>query len=76
VGGTAVKAASTDQLLEQLGTAADEAAQALACRDRMIVDAVRAGLSRRAVARACGMTHPGISKIVARVDIAEQAAAS
>jgi hypothetical protein len=35
-------------------------------RDEAIVAAVRAGAGQREVARAAGLTHPGVAKIVAR----------
>jgi hypothetical protein len=53
-------------VLLELGAAAEQAAQARAARDALVVAAVRAGASLRAVARACGMTHPGVTKIVRR----------
>jgi hypothetical protein len=59
--------AAVGRYLVELGTVAVEAEMVLAQRDCVIAEAVRAGVSRRAVAGATGLTHPGFSKIVARV---------
>jgi transposase len=63
-----VRATTTDDALAELATAADEAARARAARDALIVAAVRGGISRRAVARATGMTHAGVNRMVIRAE--------
>jgi hypothetical protein len=67
------RARDDDAVRIELGVAADEATEALARRNRLVAAAVRGGLSRRAVARATGMTHSGITKIVVRLAGAERA---
>lgn len=37
-------------------------------RDASIVAAVRAGAGQRQIARAAGLTHPGVAKILARTN--------
>jgi hypothetical protein len=57
-----------ERLLEAAGEAAEEAARATAKRDAAIVAAVSAGAGQREVARATGLSHTGIAKILARAE--------
>ena len=45
---------------------ADAMSEAIAERNRAIRSAVAAGHSQRAVARAAGLTHPAVAKILAK----------
>lgn len=59
----------TAELLEHVSEAAEQASEWLAQRDEWIVAAVRAGAGQREVARAAGLSHPGVAKIVARTTV-------
>lgn len=54
------------EAVKRLDQAAIDLAAALAERDAAVVAAVRAGVSQRETARAVGLTHPGIAKILKR----------
>lgn len=58
--------AGTADLLAAVTYWADLTAHAATERDRAIVAAVATGHSQRAVARAAGLSHPAIAKVIAR----------
>lgn len=57
---------TTADLLLAAAEAAARAKGDLAERDRLIREAVAAGHSQAAVARACGLTQQGVARILAR----------
>lgn len=60
---------AADQATPELGAIsrwAEAMSEAIAERNRAIRKAVAAGHSQRAVARAAGLTHPAVGKIVER----------
>jgi len=58
----------TGQVLGSVSRWANAMLEAIEERNRAIRAAVADGHSQRAVARAAGLTHPAIAKIVARAD--------
>jgi DNA-binding NarL/FixJ family response regulator len=54
------------RLLAELTAAAEGARAELAARDELIVELAARGTSQRAIARAAGLSHPAVAKIVAR----------
>lgn len=59
-------ATGTDSDLGDVARWADAMTEAIAERNRTIRNAVAAGHSLRAVARAAGLTHPAVAKIIER----------
>lgn len=55
--------------LEQVARQADEARAAVAARDEAIARAVAAGAGLREVARATGLSHTGVARIVERTEV-------
>lgn len=55
-----------DQVVGEASFAAAEARRATLCRDEAIRAAVEQGVSRRQVARAVGLSHSGVARIIAR----------
>lgn len=55
-----------DNIITEAGIMADEARAALGDRDRLILEAIDAGATFAAVARATGLSYQGISKMARR----------
>ena len=58
--------AGRDKLRRRLGRAAERMIEARRRRDQLIVEATEAGLSRREVAEAVGLTRAGVQHVLDR----------